>query len=146
MSPAMEQNRNPDPTTGGKSTGKRSGRFSRFLLVDIVGYVLTGLMFEFARRFEFIEIELLGLLAIFGTFLTAHVLATIAGIFPASVDFVQLRLGLAAFCRTILPLLALLLMEHYLIAVLHRQNMLVILSFYFLSLGLGLWSASVDAK
>ena len=142
----MQQNRNPNPATKGENTRKQSSRLSRFLLVDVVGYVLTGVMFEFARRCEFADIEPLGLLAIFGTFFSAHVLATIAGIFPTGVDFVQLRLGLAAFCRTILPLLALLLMEHYLIAVLHRQNMLVILSFYFLSLGLGLWSASVDAK
>ena len=142
----MQQNRNPDPETKGENTSKRSSRSLRFLLADVVGYVLTGAMFEFARRCKFVDIEPQGLLAIFGTFFSAHVLATIAGIFPTGVDFVQLRLGLAAFCRTILPLLALLLMEHYLIAVLHRQNMLVILSFYFLSLGLGLWSASVDAK
>ena len=142
----MQQNRNPNPATKGENTRKQSSRLSRFLLADVVGYVLAGVMFEFARRCEFVDIEPLGLLAIFGTFFSAHVLATIAGIFPTGVDFVQLRLGLAAFCRTILPLLALLLMEHYLIAVLHRQNMLVILSFYFLSLGLGLWSASVDAK
>jgi hypothetical protein len=142
----MERARNPEPSEGDKRRRTRRKLILRFLVVDVVAYVIVALIFEAARRVGLIEIQPSGLSTIFGVFFVAHVLATIAGYLPAGVDYVQLRLGLAAFCRTIFPLLALLLVEQYVIAVLHRQNLFVIASFYFLSLGLGLWTASINAK
>jgi hypothetical protein len=80
-------------------------------------------------------------LAVILIFLFCHLFATFFHYLPRGAEQGLARLSLAAFCRTFLPLLALLTVHHYIFPLLDGTNLAGICVAYLLSLGLTLASA-----
>jgi hypothetical protein len=80
-------------------------------------------------------------LAVILIFMFCHVFATFFHYLPRGAEQGLARLSLAAFCRTFLPLLALLAVDHYILPLLDGSDLVGICAAYLLSLGLTLASA-----
>lgn len=74
-------------------------------------------------------------------FFVSHLAATFFHYFPRGVENGLLRLSLAAFCRTFLPLLALVVVHQYIFPLLEEASLLGVAASYLVSLGLTFASA-----
>lgn len=109
---------------------------------------LSGLVFLGLGAFwillawlEAFHLRTVEMLLISGLFLASHSLSAVFLFWPAGPDLAQARLGLAAFCRTFAPLLALVCIDHYLMSVLTRTNAGPIIASYISSLALTIIAA-----
>lgn len=82
--------------------------------------------------------EYLGVILIFGW---SHFLASGFQYFPSGAENGLVRLGLAAFCRTFAPLLALISIHNYIFQLLNEANVGSIVAAYLLSFALTLAAA-----
>jgi hypothetical protein len=80
-------------------------------------------------------------LTVTSIFLFCHLAATFFHYLPRGAEQGLARLSLAAFCRTFLPLLALLTVHHYIFPLVDGSNLAGICTTYLLSLGLTFVSA-----
>jgi hypothetical protein len=138
------------PAVSPERTGLlKSGLFKRLGAESLLGWLGFGLLLAAGglvgtrRGWSAGWPEFLSVISVFAL---AHWLAVIFHYVPAGPEHGLSRLSLAAFCRTFVPLLALLAIHNYIFPLLNQTNAGSIIAAYLLSLGLTLATAGGELK
>ena len=129
-----------EPKRGGPRSGLLRSLFSEigWGLLAFGAYLAIGTIIGPMKNWSSGRVEFIAVAAIFGV---SHLLAVCFHYVPRGNDHALSRLSLAAFCRTFVPLLALISIHNYIFALLTEGNAGSILAAYLVSLALTFASA-----